>query len=225
MKKRETRSWREGTRGNHLTLCLPLCNLLSSADSICLLHTILLLGIAIRPVLPCVTPEQRFASWAKATEIIVYWGGAHLHNHDSDTCSYMLCIQMQTLRFKRSRNIYLFMGSGLWIFIAATPVKPIKVSGNKRDEWRMGGGLQIKPQRIIQWWCILRSTDLRPAILTSWEIWVQRGFFFKKGRKNATNSSKMTNIQWLQFRMPLPGTIGINSPFINGVGQLVNERK
>lgn len=72
------------------------------------------------------------------------WGGEkkapHLHNHDSDTCRYMLCIQMQTLCFKRSRNIYLFMGSGLWIFIAATPVKPIKVSGNKRDIWRMEGG-------------------------------------------------------------------------------------
>lgn len=114
MKKREMISWHEHTRGNHLTLCLPLCNLLSSAASICLFHTILLLGIAIRPVLPYVTPEQRFASWAKATEISVCGGGHnHLHNHDSGTCSYMLCIQMQTLCFKRSRNIYLFMGSGL----------------------------------------------------------------------------------------------------------------
>lgn len=59
MKKREMISWREHTRGKYLTLCLPLCNLL--------------LGIAIRPVLPYVTPEQRFASRAKATEITV-WG-------------------------------------------------------------------------------------------------------------------------------------------------------
>lgn len=56
----------------------------------------------------------------------------HFHNHDSDMCIQTLCIE-------RSCNIYLCMASSLWIFIAATPPKPIKVCGNKGDVWRLGG--------------------------------------------------------------------------------------
>lgn len=35
-----------------------------------------------------------------------------------------------------------------------------------KDEGGWGGGVQIKSQWIIQWWCILRSTDLRPVAPT-----------------------------------------------------------
>lgn len=125
----------------------------------------------------------------------------------------MLRIQTQNLCVKRSCNIYLFMESGLWILIEATPRKPIR---SKRDVGSMGGkgkkSVQMKAERrqalYTQW--PPKSTDARPNHLNlTGNICAKKlrnGLYGISVRKNASNSSKVTSIKHIKYCIPFDGT-------------------
>lgn len=123
-------------------------------------------------------------------------GKSDLHNHNSDSCSYMLRVQTQNLGVRRSCNIYLFMGSGLWIFIEATPPKPIKVSGNNGDVgW---GGLKTKsPEPHRKYRC------KRPPKWSLQHFCQEKCIKFQQRYQYY---QYMTSVKYIKWCMPLHGT-------------------